>query len=367
MAHLEITDNVHETIRLTGLSAQIVNDIYFDRLSQISQVGMVSKVFPNATHTRKAHSMGAAHLAKNWIEHLKKDAIISERCQELIVVAALCHDLGHVALSHTVDDGILPVLFDSDKTLDPKLRTHEQRSIYLLKLINKKRGLKITDHEMNFIESCIMGTPMQGYPKWYFQIVSGFIDCDRLDYLKRDGIQTGMPQIRIQRILMNSKIIDDELAFDKKVAHDILQVAQTRQYYHYAIYQHKTVLKYNLMTFDLLQKHKKHFGLDTMFKDDSWIFFTDSQFWSKLYELMGKDDLVDDILNRKLYKLRVTDEPEKKSPPRFTASINLGGGKNSDIISQIKFHKHGKVVKLSMEDLSLRPQVQDLTRYCYTV
>jgi HD superfamily phosphohydrolase len=212
-----------------------------------------------------------------------------------------------------------------------------------------------------------MGTPMKGYPKWYFQIVSGFIDCDRLDYLKRDGIQTGMPQIRIQRILMNSLIVNDELTFDKKVAHDILQVAQTRQYYHYAIYQHKTVLKYNLMVLDLMRKNKKHFGLDTMFKNDKWIFFTDSQFWSKVYDLMGEDQLADDILNRKLYKIKVTDVQDVKSPPRYKASINLGGGKNSDIISQIKFHKNGKLVKLSITDLALRPQISEFTRYCYDI
>ncbi len=364
MSVLEISDNVHETIRLNGLAAKIINNVYFDRLSQISQVGFVSKVYPNATHTRKAHSMGVAHLAKKWIAHLKTSGIISERVEELIVTAALCHDLGHVALSHTIDDGLCPEIFDNDNTLNPQLRTHEGRSIYLLKLINVDIKLGISEHEMNFIEACIMGKPLEGYPKWYFQIVSGFIDCDRLDYLKRDGLQTGMPKIRINRILMNAKIIDDELAFDKKVAPDILQIAQTRQYYHFAIYQHKTVLKYNLMTLDLLRKNKKHFNLDKMFSDDSWIFFTDSQFWAQLYKLRGKNKLADRILNRDLYKLKITDK-KRQTPSKLTSSINLGGGKNPDIISQILFHDNGKIVKIEMKDLALRPMVQNLTRYCY--
>ena len=54
-----------------------------------------------ANYSRKAHSIGAAHVVQKWIHHL--DAKLPKRVQEVIVVAALCHDIGHVAFSHLFD------------------------------------------------------------------------------------------------------------------------------------------------------------------------------------------------------------------------------------------------------------------------
>ena len=69
---LSISDLVHGACVLYGIPVHILKTPEFERLHLISQLGLVSKVFPNATHSRKAHSIGAAHIANIWINHLKQ-------------------------------------------------------------------------------------------------------------------------------------------------------------------------------------------------------------------------------------------------------------------------------------------------------
>src|SRR5271170_8087715 len=75
----------------------------FQALGDKRQLGMAYLTFPSATHTRKAHSLGAYHatreLMKGWLEL----GFVNRREADALAGYALYHDIGHPAFSHVTE------------------------------------------------------------------------------------------------------------------------------------------------------------------------------------------------------------------------------------------------------------------------
>src|SRR3954454_12548498 len=85
---------------------QVVDTKVFQRLRRITQLGLASYVFPGATHSRFSHCLGAAHLARVALFHLKErnpSLGITEAEFTSVVFAAMLHDLGHGPFSHSFE------------------------------------------------------------------------------------------------------------------------------------------------------------------------------------------------------------------------------------------------------------------------
>jgi HD superfamily phosphohydrolase len=84
----------------------------FRRLTQISQLGLVSLVYPAANHTRFEHSLGVYRMALLYLKQLAHDerfaTAISPADAEIFLAAALLHDLGHWPFCHPLEDIRLP-------------------------------------------------------------------------------------------------------------------------------------------------------------------------------------------------------------------------------------------------------------------
>src|SRR6185503_11638741 len=82
----------------------VVDSRFYQRLRQVRQLGFGELAFPGATHTRHAHSLGAMHVASRLFDAVAEHADISARAKErfraAVRLAVLCHDLGHLPLSH---------------------------------------------------------------------------------------------------------------------------------------------------------------------------------------------------------------------------------------------------------------------------
>ena len=78
------------------------------RLASISQLGMVSLVYPGATHSRLEHSLGVYHNALRVVARFSSDSEFTERITpamaEAFVLAALVHDIGHWPYCHPIED-----------------------------------------------------------------------------------------------------------------------------------------------------------------------------------------------------------------------------------------------------------------------
>src|SRR3954465_15439451 len=82
-----------EDVPLTPRVRALVDTAEFRRLARVSQLGLVSLVYPAAIHTRFEHSLGVYRLALLFLRQLsydrRFDSMVSPVQAELFLVAAL--------------------------------------------------------------------------------------------------------------------------------------------------------------------------------------------------------------------------------------------------------------------------------------
>ena len=203
----------------------------FQRLRRISQTGLLSLIFPGATHTRFHHAIGAMHLMFNALEILKQKGVkISTEEEKGAMLAVLLHDVGHGPFSHALEN----ILMDNWH--------HEKLSLLLMEQLNEEFSGELTIAIQMF----------QGkyHRKFFNQLISSQLDVDRLDYLKRDSFYTGVSEgnINTQRILSTLNVLDDELVLDEKGIYSIEHYLVARMFMYWQVYYHKAaVLAENLL------------------------------------------------------------------------------------------------------------------------
>lgn len=94
-----ILDNIHGHIGLTSVEKEIERTSIFKRLLDISQLGLVNRIFPCALHNRYTHSIGVMYVADQMSQNMQLNS--NER--QLLRLAGLLHDIGHYPLSHNVE------------------------------------------------------------------------------------------------------------------------------------------------------------------------------------------------------------------------------------------------------------------------
>jgi len=101
-----IRDSIHGNIPLKDVTGAVIDTLAFQRLRYVRQNGLLHFVFPGATHTRFAHSIGAMHVATLVWEQLARNFQPSKERDYVGIVfelAALLHDVGHCAFSHSIE------------------------------------------------------------------------------------------------------------------------------------------------------------------------------------------------------------------------------------------------------------------------
>lgn len=174
-------------VPLTPRVQQIIDAAEFRRLAHISQLGLVSLVYPAAHHTRFEHSLGVYRMALLYLKQLAYDprfaAAITRHDAESLIAAALLHDLGHWPFCHAIEDLSLPgvpehELFANSFVLESEiadtLRTDWN--------VNPRELVALLSEEPRDVRSNIMHS-----------ILSGPIDIDKMDYLARDSLHAGVP------------------------------------------------------------------------------------------------------------------------------------------------------------------------------
>ena len=115
--HQEFFIPIHGYVRLSAKEVAVVNHPAFQRLRRTRQLGFAHLVFPGGIHTRFEHSLGTVHVAQRMVDHVNLNAArrvgtdkgrptasIGEAHREIIRLAALLHDIGHLPFGHTLED-----------------------------------------------------------------------------------------------------------------------------------------------------------------------------------------------------------------------------------------------------------------------
>ena len=223
-----------------GLLYDIVRHPLLQRLTRIKQVGLSSVVYPGAQHTRFQHSLGAFYLMSEAITQLtSKGNFIFDSEAEAVQAAILLHDIGHGPFSHVLEDTIVQGV------------SHEEISLILMERMNK---------EMNGQLSLAIQIFKDEYPKRFLhQLVSGQLDMDRLDYLRRDSFYTGVTEGNIgsARIIKMLDVADDRLVIESKGIYSIENFLTARRLMYWQVYLHKTSVAYERMLISTLLRAKE--------------------------------------------------------------------------------------------------------------
>ncbi len=222
-----------------GILFDLIEHPYFQRLRRIKQVGLTHYVYPGALHTRFHHALGALHLMHEAIEVLRsKDVEITEKEAEAVNIAILLHDIGHGPFSHALENLLIKI-------------HHEDLSILFMEELNEIFEGKLSMAIQIFKNE---------YPKpFLYQLVSGQLDMDRLDYLNRDSFFTGVSEgvIGYDRIIKMLDVRDGNLVVEEKGIYSIEKFLIARRLMYWQVYLHKTVLAAEQMLIKAVKRIKE--------------------------------------------------------------------------------------------------------------
>ncbi|MGO4447338.1 HD domain-containing protein [Phyllobacterium sp. TAF24] len=189
MAVQRIRDPLHDIIEFSISKSELERILWkvlqtrpFQRLRRVKQLGFSDLVYPGASHSRFAHSVGVFHTARQLVEIIRQQLNEPQSSKEITsLAAALVHDLGHGPFSHAFEE--------VGKRLKLKLANHEHMSDTLI------RNSEVTE-VLNELGSGIANDTADiiqkgGVKTVHHAIVSSQFDADRLDYTRRDRLMTG--------------------------------------------------------------------------------------------------------------------------------------------------------------------------------
>jgi len=193
-----IRDPLWNNIRVDPLALRLIDTPAFQRLRYVRQLGLAYLVYPGASHSRFEYALGAYNLARHALGLLEERGFIQGLpADECIVVrcAALLHDIGHYPYSHALEEiGAL----HHEEVARPLITTGQVADVL-------REGLG--DDAPERIMALVRGrsdSALQG-------LISGSLDLDKIEYLKRDAFMCGVNygDIDVDRLLNSLTVVDD--------------------------------------------------------------------------------------------------------------------------------------------------------------
>jgi HD superfamily phosphohydrolase len=89
-----------------------------------------------------------------------------------------------------------------------------------------------------------------------YQLISGQLDMDRLDYLSRDSFFTGVieGQVGAERIIHMLNVREDELVVEEKGIYSIEKFIIARRLMYWQVYLHKTVVAADILLINIMKR-----------------------------------------------------------------------------------------------------------------
>ena len=194
-----VRDPIWNTIRVDPVAMRIIDTPAFQRLRYIRQLGHAHLVYPGATHTRFDHALGVYHLSKRALRLMEERGAIPEGFEarsSLIPYAALLHDIGHYAFSHAIEELESTSTPGDHEAVSAQFFASEELAAALAPL-GSDAPSRI--HELIRGEGA---NPLRG-------LVSGNLDLDKMEYLRRDARFCGVPygEVDVDRLIQGLALL----------------------------------------------------------------------------------------------------------------------------------------------------------------
>jgi HD superfamily phosphohydrolase len=275
----EVRCPVHRSIPFNERERALIDHPLLQRLRAISQLGFAHLVYPGATHTRFSHALGVMHLAGRIFDRIVqrdpawfREAFPAEGlayCRQVLRLAGLLHDLGHLPFSHAFEP-LLPTREALSlprawyRAIDWHARArHEDLSVAMAHTLAEEPGALLSREEAQ--DACALihdgiaptarltalgSKPARNPYPLLKQIISGEIDADRMDYLPRDAHFAGVTYgfFDLHRLIEGLSCVETERGLVMALEHDALftyeNFLMARFHMAMQVYYHKTLLPF---------------------------------------------------------------------------------------------------------------------------
>ena len=274
----EVRCPLHRSIPFDESERAVIDHPYFQRLRAISQLGFAHLVYPGATHTRFSHALGVMHLAGRIFDRISAgsphlfatefDPETLAYCRRIVRLAGLLHDLGHLPFSHAFEP-LLPAVEKLElprkwfSRMDGNRQArHEDYSVAIVRALAADSQALFSEEEAQDISALIhdevLPTPRltggnagQSLYPLLKQIISGEIDADRMDYLRRDAHFAGVTygNFDLDRLIQGLSCIPTTdgiaLALDYNALFTYENYLMARFHMAMQVYFHQTLLPFD--------------------------------------------------------------------------------------------------------------------------
>ncbi len=351
----ELNDCVWQTVVLQPFEVMLLDSPLLQRLRFVRQLGVAHWTYPGAAHTRFEHSVGALHQIERLLESLRKKQPSANRAAlrpvpekafvNLLRSAALCHDVGHGAMSHVVENAFsrLGTISDLSIELSDALRVEEAKlseaAAYFLMgspAFNElvESASRRTHHELpanptDLMRAAILGRPIHNRYPVLQELINGPFDADKLDYITRDAHMSGVPIVTdIPRLVQKVRSVEVEKS---RLPQPVLRHVTT-EYPSYVLYgvalsggrTLDELMFGRTLLFDKIYRHQKVRATEAMVASIIEHLVTVSGDQAPLLPLLFEDDeLLDftrDGLQEKFAREIATQEWEGLQPARDIAA-----------------------------------------------
>ena len=372
-------------IKFNILIKKIIDHYAFQRLNKIRQLGVLplNSKFITADYTRYVHSIDCAYLGSIVAESLqKKHKLITDREVLCVICAALCHDLGHGAFSHTFDHLLNKLNINTEN------RHHEVRSMVLFEFIirdlretQKCTEEDMTDEEIGLVQYFIdtkmyrkvIDPNLKQLPRYYLgleQIVNNAIhgfDIDKLDYITKDTIALRFDNTLTDRsndvikFLKRCVIVEGTWRFHQIDEDIVSDYILRRSLFHSHGYVCKIIDPISTMLQDALELANctLNFASCVEFKNEEQIrnfcqltddYLIELILNSKNEKLSRAKELIENIIEEKnLYKFSsdyVSDQPDHAEPTYHELNRYIFTDKSQpvNLLPKVLYHNKGQPV-----------------------
>ncbi|WP_342375939.1 HD domain-containing protein [Myxococcus stipitatus] len=325
---MRIRDPIHGTIPVSDSEKAVIDSRHYQRLRYVRQLGFGDLAFPGATHTRHIHSLGAMHVAARVFGAVASRSTLPEDVRErfstAVRLAVLCHDLGHMPLSHA-SERIAPKRSSLrlpgwlDSVAEGEQATHED---YTAKILLDSQLTPIIEREFGgrgitpmAAVALITGARPPKDPGFTWQgvdwtpllraIVSGELDADRMDYLLRDSFYTGVNYGRYDMdwIInnLNPAVKDGRayLALSRAAAFAFEDFLLSRYHMFVSVYLHHTSVSFDHMLRRYYEESPGEFEIPS--DPEAFLLCDDSALWYTLRR--SRNRWAQRIITRQGFKL----------------------------------------------------------------
>lgn len=298
-----IRDPIYGFIDLTETERQLLETVPMQRLRLMKQCPSAEFVYPGATHSRFAHSLGVMHIATKFASNLDlKDEKI-----QLVRLAGLLHDVGHGPFGHAFEDAIG--------------WNYLEKAEEIFRKSDIKFVLDDYDIDPKVLADLINGRTRERY---LGELLNGPVDADKLDYLLRDSYFTGISygSVDVDRILTNVKVFEGRLTTTPRALESVESFFFARYQMYNAVYYHRTVRAVEVMlrksfkyASEIFQPITRDVGEFLKLNDASAIAKILEAKEPLTREMMYAKELAEKVVTRRLYKVALEQRIPRTLPP----------------------------------------------------